>query len=64
MRFLCPWQAGSDWQYASVSMITPQINFCLVRRFIRRHPIKSGATNSAGLQKNSIESGRLVIGEL
>ena len=51
LRRLCPWQAGSLWQYASVSTITPHSNAPEGSRFTRRQPISSGATAWAGRVK-------------
>jgi len=46
-----PWQAGSSWEYASVSTTTPHTSSASAWRFTSRQPISSGATCSAGRAK-------------
>jgi len=44
-------QAGSSWEYASVSTSTPHSNAPFAWRLTSRQPIGSGATCSAGRAK-------------
>ena len=48
MEVVVSWQAGSSWEYASVSTITPHSNAPEGWRFTSRQPISSVATTSAG----------------
>ena len=52
-----PWQAGSSWEYAPVSTITPHSSSPVAWRFTSKQPMSSGATCSAGRTRKAFCNG-------